>query len=742
MNALNDKINAIFPGRVVRKDLVQRVKKGTNAPTFVLEFLLARYCATDDPDEIEAGLAAVNETLQGNFVRPNESNAAQSLVQQKGSHKFIDKVRVTHNEKERRHWAEMENFGSRRIAINDNHYRGNPRLLEGGLWCEVVVGYNYEPGEGDDDYTFHIEELRPIQVSRFDFDSFVGERSQFSTDEWRSLILRSIGMEADNLTPRQQMHYLARLLPLVEGNYNFIELGPRGTGKSYTFSEFSPYSTLISGGQTTTATLFYNKTRRQVGIIGYWDNIAFDEVAGIKVKDPGTIQILKDYMANGRFSLGTEVIAPASLAFIGNIDDSIAEIVRSAKHDLFKPLPPEFDLAVIHRFHLYLAGWEIPSNADNLLTVQYGFITDYMAEAFHHLFKHRNYFSAVKKRARLGPGYQGRDEAAVYKTVAGFIKLLHPDGECSDDEFEHYLTYAIEGRRRVKEQLNKRKADDEFAEIHLSYVNTKGETVEVHCPESIGIEATLSPRRHQNAPETPAITAAATIAAHIVAVAAPPVPKPTAATSADSTGATAAAAAIAPTATAAQPVLQPALTAAAGSIMDAATEPTTAAVVPPASPSALKDKQLTIRYGDTGCSYRSLFGDYLVGAKKLVIEDPYIRRDNQIRNLLQLCELAVEAGTIKDISLVTTAENAAQQAEAETKLEEIKDTLADCDVAFTYRFSEKIPEREIRTDTGWHIQIDRGLEIYQGPLNSLKIGATNYDLRPCMETKVKIFNAQ
>jgi ATP-dependent Lon protease len=690
MNALNDKINAIFPGRVVRKDLVQRVKKGTNAPTFVLEFLLARYCATDDPDEIEAGLAAVNETLMGNFVRPNESNAAQSLVQQKGSHKFIDKVRVTHNEKERRHWAEMENFGSRRIAINDNHYRGNPRLLEGGLWCEVVVGYNYEPGEGDDDYTFHIEELRPIQVSRFDFDSFVKERGQFTTDEWRALILRSIGMEADNLTPRQQMHYLARLLPLVEANYNFIELGPRGTGKSYTFSEFSPYSTLISGGQTTTATLFYNKTRRQVGIIGYWDNIAFDEVAGIKVKDPGTIQILKDFMANGRFSLGTEVIAPASLAFIGNIDDSISDIVRSAKHDLFKPLPPEFDLAVMHRFHLYLAGWEIPSNADNLLTVEYGFITDYMAEAFHHLFKHRNYFSAVKKRSHLGPGFQGRDETAVYKTVAGFIKLLHPDGECSDGEFEHYLTYAIEGRRRVKEQLNKRKADDEFAEIHLSYINTHGEAIEVHCPESVGVEATLNPRGHQSAPGAP-----------LVASATP------------------------------QAIAQPAVV----SKVDAVTANEAA----PAGPVELQEKHFTIRYGDTGCSYRSIFGDYLAGAKKLVIEDPYIRRNHQISNLLQLCELAVEIGTVKAIELVTAAEHPAQQAEAESKLAELKETLADCDIVFSFRFDDKIHDREIRTDTGWHIQLGRGLDIYQGPITRLRIGATNYDLRPCMETKVNIF---
>lgn len=691
MNALNDKINAIFPGRVVRKDLVQRVKKGTNAPTFVLEFLLARYCASDDPDEIETGLEAVNETLQGNFVRPNESNAAQSLVQQKGSHKFIDKVRVTHNEKEKRHWAEMENFGSRRIAISDQHYRGNPRLLEGGLWCEVVVGYNYNPDEEEDDYTFHIEELRPIQVSRFDFDSFVKERGQFTTDEWRALMLRSVGIEADNITPRQQMHYLARLLPLVEQNYNFVELGPRGTGKSYTFSEFSPYSTLISGGQTTTATLFYNKTRRQVGIIGYWDNIAFDEVAGIKVKDSGTIQILKDYMANGRFSLGTEVIAPASLAFIGNIDDSISNIVHSAKHDLFKPLPPEFDLAVIHRFHLYLPGWEIPSNADNLLTKEYGFITDYMAEAFHHLFKNRNYYSAVKKRARLGPGFQGRDETAVYKTVAAFIKLLHPDGECTDDEFEQYLSYAIECRRRVKEQLNKRKADDEFAEIHLSYINTQGETIEVNCPESVGVAATLNPRAA--GPPKPEVEAAPRLVD-------------------------------APSAVPAMQTLD------LGSPVGQSPEPETR---------ELTEKTFTIRYGDTGCSYRAVFGDYLVGAKKLVVEDPYIRREHQIRNFLQLCELIVEIGTIKSLELVTSTENSDQQADASTKLDEIKETLADSDVAFTYRFDDKILNREIRTDTDWYIRVDRGLEIYQGPMTQLKIGATNYDLRPCMETKVNIF---
>lgn len=688
MNPLSQKLNEIFAGRVVRKDLVQRVKKGTNAPTFVLEFLLARYCATDDPDEIEAGLVAVNETIQGNFVRPNESNAAQSMVQQKGSHKFIDKVRVTHHEKEKRHWAEMENFGSKRIAVSDRHYRDHQRLLEGGLWCEAVVGYN--PSE-DDEYTFLIEELRPIQVSRFDFDAFLAGRAAFTRDEWKEVLLQSVGLEPTRLTAREQMHHLSRLVPLVEANYNFVELGPRGTGKSYTFSEFSPYSTLISGGQTTTATLFYNKVRRQVGIIGYWDCIAFDEVAGIRVKDQGTIQILKDFMANGRFSLGTEVIAPASLAFIGNIDDSIQEVVRSANGDLFKPMPPEFDLAVIHRFHQYLPGWEIPANADHLLTNDYGFITDYMAEAFHHLFKHRNYFAAVKKRAKLGPGFQGRDEAAVYKTTAAFIKLLHPSGECTDEEFDEYLAYAIEGRRRVKEQLNKRKPDNEFGQIRLCYINRLGETVEVHCPETVGVEATLDPRAARGASS----------------------PEPAPATPQEQ-----------------RPPEAPV----------APAPPTT--TLPPANHEAsaaeLQPKNFTIRYGDTGYSYESIFGAYLQGAKTLTIEDPYIRRDYQIRNFLQVCEMVVRSGTIKNIELVTSSENDFQRADAEKKLDEIKEDLADHDVSLTYRFDDKIHDREIRTDTGWHIQIGRGLDIYQGPMTWLKIGSGSYDLRPCMETKVNI----
>lgn len=684
MNELSSKLNKVFSGRVVRKDLVQRAKKGTNAPTFVLEFLLARYCATDDPDEIEAGMTAVDETLRGNFVRPNESNAAQSTVQQKGSHKFIDKVRVIHHEKEKRHWAEMENFGSKRVAINETHYREHRRLLEGGLWCEALVGYNTVE---DDDYTFYIEELRPIQVSRFDFQQFVEGRKQFTTKEWKAVILRSIGLDSGKLTARQQMHYLARLAPIVEPNFNYFELGPRGTGKSYSYAEFTPYSTLVSGGQTTTATLFYNKVRRQTGIIGYWDTIAFDEVAGMKIKDPGTIQILKDYMANGRFNLGVEVLAPASLVFIGNIDDSIREIVHSYKYDLFKPLPPEFDLAVMHRMHTYVPGWEIPSNADELLTNEYGFIIDYLAEAFHHVFKHSNILSAVKKRAKLAPGFQGRDETAVYKTVSAFMKLLHPDGEATDEEFTEYLEYAIEGRRRVKEQLNKRKRDDEFAQIALGYIDKSGTIIEVFCPESKGVEATQNPRKSD--------------------VEAPPpsegVDDIVSRSDNEQEGA--------------NPKSEP----------------------KPQVSADLKGEHFTIRYGATGFSYQSIFGRYLTGAKKLTIEDPYIRRDYQIRNFLQVCELAVQIGTIKSIELITAAEHDYQKDEAIKKLDEIKESLADSGIDLTYRFDPTIHDREIRTDTDWHIVIGRGLDIYQKPDSWLQIGASNLDLRPCMETKVSIF---
>ena len=384
---LDQQLTSLFDGKVVRKDLLHRIKKGTNVPTFVLEFLLARYCASDEPEEIQAGMEAVLDTLNDNYVRPNEANAAQSRVATKGKHRFIDKVHVNYIEKDRRHWAALENFDSRRVAISEKFYRDNERLLQGGLWAEVTIAYNEIE---DDDYAFFVEDLRPIQLSRFDFDRYCEGRAAFSRDDWMDVILRSVGLEPTKISKRVKFHFIARLAPLIEPNFNFIELGPRGTGKSYFYSEFSPYSTLISGGQATKATLFYNVQRRKIGLVGYWDTVAFDEVGGIKIKDPDTIQIMKDFMANGRFSRGVEVVAQASMTFVGNLDLSVEQIVNSEVYDLFQPLPKEFDLAVQDRFACYLPGWEMPKNSSELLTGNYGFITDYLAEAFHYQFKQTN----------------------------------------------------------------------------------------------------------------------------------------------------------------------------------------------------------------------------------------------------------------------------------------------------------------------------------------------------------------
>lgn len=697
MDALDQKLNATFDGKVLRKDLLHRIKKGTNVPTFVLEFLLAKYCASNDQAELDAGMEAVLSSLQENYVRPDEANAAQSRVATKGKHRFIDKVHVRYVEKEKRHWASLENFNSQRIAIGEKFYRDNDRLLEGGIWAEVTLSHN---DIEDDDYAFSIEDLRPIQLTRFDFDRYTEGRASFTRDEWMAAVLRSVGLEPNALSPRVRMHFIARLAALVEPNYNYIELGPRGTGKSYFFSEFSPYATLISGGQATKATLFYNNARRKVGLVGFWDTVAFDEVGGIKVRDPDTIQIMKDFMANGRFSRGAEVIADASLSFVGNIDVSVQQVVNSHEHDLFQPLPPELDLAVMDRFAAYIPGWEMPKNSSTFLTSNYGFITDYLAEAFHYQFKHTNRYEEVGKRIRLGRAIEGRDEKGIKKTVCAFLKILHPHGPPSDDEFEEYVAYAVECRRRVKEQMNKRKPDDEFARIGLSYFKTSGEEVVVFCPESKDAIATQEParRRLRMAEEQPATEAKESV----VPAAAPTV-------SSD-----------------APPPLVAAVT---------------VTVPPAAAKEELKEQHFTILYGDTGYSYESIMGAYLKGAKAVVIEDPYIRLQHQIQNFVRFCETVLKAGTVKKISLITGHDDKTPLAEMAEKLEELKQSLLEQDVELDVKLNPNIHDREIRLDNGWVIKIGRGLDFYQKPGSWFEVGAHDLNLRKCLETKVDIFRA-
>lgn len=689
MDDLDTKLNDVFGGKVLRKDLLHRIKKGTNVPTFVLEFLLAKYCASNDEAELAAGMEAVLSSLQENYVRPDEANAAQSRVATQGKHRFIDKVHVRYVEKEKRHWASLENFNSQRIAIGEKFYRDNDRLLEGGIWAEVTLAHN---DIEEDDYAFSIEDLRPIQLTRFDFSRYAEGRTAFTRDEWLDAVLRSVGLEPTKLAHRVKLHFIARLAALVEPNYNYIELGPRGTGKSYFFSEFSPYATLISGGQATKATLFYNNARRKVGLVGFWDTVAFDEVGGIKVRDPDTIQIMKDFMANGRFSRGAEVIADASLSFVGNIDLSVQQVVNSNEHDLFQPLPPELDLAVMDRFAAYIPGWEMPKNSSEFLTNRYGFITDFLAEAFHYQFKHTNRYEEVSKRIRLGKSIEGRDEKGIKKTVCAFLKVLHPNGAPTNEEFDEYVAYAVECRRRVKEQMNKRKPDDEFARIGLSYFNAKNEEVVVFCPESKDASATQEPARRRLGPHqsetTPPSQPAATVAATEVATELPSVES---------------------VASAPRPVGE------------------------------LKEQHFTILYGDTGHSYESIIGPYLVGAKALVIEDPYIRMQHQIQNLVRFCETVLKVGTIKKISLVTGYDDKTQLADIAERLEELKQSLLELDVELDVKLNPNMHDREIRIDNGWVVKIGRGLDFYQKPASWFEIGAHDLSLRKCLETKVDIF---
>jgi ATP-dependent Lon protease len=688
LDALDTKLNKAFEGKVVRKDLLHRIKTGTNVPTFVLEFLLARYCASDDPAEIQAGMEAVLATLQENYVRPDEANAAQSRVAMTGKHKFIDKVHVRYVEKEKRHWASLENFASQRIAVGEKYYRDNDRLLEGGIWAEVVIAHNDIDA---DNYAFYVEDLRPVQLSRFDFEAYGAARAAFSRDEWLNVVLRSLGLEPSKLTKRLKFHFIARLAALVEANFNFIELGPRGTGKSYFFSEFSPYSTLISGGQATKSVLFYNNARGKIGLVGFWDTVAFDEVGGLKVKDPDTIQIMKDFMANGRFSRGVEVIADASMAFVGNIDQSIEQIVNSTEYDLFLPLPPQFDLAVMDRLACYLPGWEMPKNSSSALTDRYGLITDYLAEAFHYQFKHSNRYEEVSKRVRLGRAIDGRDEKGIKKTLCAFLKILHPADQPSDEEFEEYAAYAVECRRRVKEQMNKRKPDDEFAGIDLSYIGAGGKEVVVYCPESRDAAATLAPLRNRlRAKAQPQVAAR-------------------------------------------EPATEPSADA-------APTVTETAGAAPSAQP--LTEQHYTIPYGDVGHAYDGIFGPYLVGAKAVTIEDPYIRAPHQITNFVRFCDTVIKfAPMVRRLHLITGYDDKTDLGTAREKLEELKQSLLEADVALDIELKDKLHDREVRIDNGWIIKIGRGLDFYQRPESWFAVGANDLSLRKCLETKVDIFKA-
>jgi len=584
-------------------------------------------------------------------------------------------------------------------AFNDEKYKTNAIdianfILQNCKKSDYRLDRNFKNGKSTinaflQDYAFLIEELKPIQLSKFNIDEYKAGREHFTTEEWLDILIKTVGLDPQKLSKRVKFHYLARLFPFIEKNYNFIELGPRGTGKSYFYSEFSPYSTLVSGGQATPSILFYNNARRKVGLVGYWDTIAFDEVGNVKIKDRDAVQIMKDYMANGRFSRGTEVIADASLAFVGNIDYSVEQLVNSDQFDLFISLPEAFDLAVMDRFFNYLPGWEMPKNSSDFLTSDFGFITDYLAEAFHYLSKKENRYEYVSKRCKLNKNVEGRDEMGIKRTLAALVKMLHPVGDPTTEEFEEYLAYAIEGRRRVKEQMNKRKTDNEYARIDLGFFDSNSVERIIFCPESKNSSATQNPARKslkdtnlgkQMPEEETAVDTMKTLQKTEIA----------------------------------KNTLEP-------------------------KEIELKEKHYRIFYGDTGHSYESILSNYLVGVSSVIVEDPYVRLNHQIANFVRLCETFANTSTIKSVKLITGFDDEKQKYETIEKLDALAQSLLEVDIKLDVEFETNIHDRQITLNNGWVIKIGRGLDIFQKPESFYSIGNYDQTQRKCLETMVDIF---
>lgn len=484
-DAIKEKLRQNFDGKIVRKDLTKKIKEGANVPVYVLEFLLGQYCSSDDEAIIEKGVQNVKHILADNFVRPDEAQKILSQLRKKGSHTIIDMVTVHLDIKKDCFFAEFSNLGLSNVPITDDYPEKYDRLLCGGIWCIVQLEYE---SEGDSSFGMEdldseprqkkqkdvspisIRKLTPIQMPHIDIEEVRTGRKAFTQDEWMDVMLRSCGYEPEQLNQREKWLLLARMLPLVENNFNLCELGPRSTGKSHIYKEISPNSILVSGGQTTVANLFYNMGRKTVGLVGLWDCVAFDEVAGIKFKDKDGIQIMKDYMASGSFARGKEEkAASASMVFVGNINQSVDVLLKTS--GLFDPFPPEMgtDTAFLDRLHCYIPGWEIPKFRPEHFTNDYGFITDYLAEFIRELRKEQ-YGDALDKYFRLGKNLNQRDTIAVRKIVGGYVKLLYPDGEFTKEQLEEILVFALEMRRRVKEQL-KKLGGMEFYDVNFSYID-------------------------------------------------------------------------------------------------------------------------------------------------------------------------------------------------------------------------------------------------------------------------------
>ena len=666
MSELDAKINEHFPGYVVRKDLVKAVKGNAIVPTYVLEYLLGQYCATDDEASIQTGIETVKDILRQHYVNRSEAGLVQSTIREKGRHKVIDQVSVSLNEKTDTYEAVFENLGIKKVAVDSVTVKAHPRLLVTGIWCIADVQYDFT--EDSRISPWIIDSIKPIQIAKYDFDAYVAARDAFTTEEWIDLLMQSIGFDPIAFGRRSKLLQIMRLIPFVERNYNIIELGPKGTGKSHIYSEFSPHGQLISGGEVSVPKLFVNNSNGRIGLVGYWDVVAFDEFAGKdKTANKALVDIMKNYMANKSFSRGINPMgAEASFAFVGNTDHNVPYMLKNS--DLFEALPRQFhDSAFIDRLHAYLPGWEVDVIRGEMFTSGYGFIVDYLAEILRHL-RNDDLSHAHETHFKLSAQVSTRDRDAIHKTMSGLLKLLYPNGKHNEEEVEELLRLAIESRKRVKDQLAR--IDSTYPEVDFHYVRSDGQKQAVTTVE----EEEFPQFYHRRTPQNNADDANE----------APP--EEESASEESATGATP---------ETAQSASAPAKT--------TQTQP--------------EAGHFVFAENRKGLSYENLFGPYLKGAKKIVITDPYIRIFYQIRNLMEFIEMVAKDKAPEDevaVHLVTVPDefNAEKQQE---NLASVEQASMSAGIQFSWEFdgTGTIHARHIVTDTGWKISLDRGLDIFQ-----------------------------
>lgn len=659
MTTLDDKINEHFPGLVVRKDLVKTVKGNAIVPSYVLEYLLGQYCATNDEGSIQSGIETVKEILRKHYVHRNEAGLVRSNIREKGRYKVIDKVAVALNDKNDTYEATFANLGIKKVIVDAGTVKSHPKLLVSGVWCIADIEYLHSDDSNVSPWI--LGSLKPIQLSQFDYEGYLAARKAFTTDEWIDLLVQSVGFDPEQFGRRSKLIQLLRLVPFVERNYNLIELGPKGTGKSHIYSEFSPHGILISGGEVTVPKLFVNNSSGKIGLVGYWDVVAFDEFAGRQKRvDKALVDIMKNYMANKTFSRGVETLgAEASMVFVGNTKHNVPYMLKHS--DLFDELPEKYyDSAFIDRLHAYIPGWEVDVIRGEMFSSGYGFVVDYLAEILRHL-RNDDFSDRYRDLFELSSGISTRDRDGINKTFSGLMKILFPAGGASPAEVEDLLRLAMEGRKRVKDQLMR--IDTTYPDVDFSYFRPGGEKVRVATLEESEYpafyyrrgggsgEADPAPEQDPEGQEEPAST--------------------TSGGGPDSDGAG----------------------------------------------NGPKEGHQVFNENQKGVSYDNLFAPYLRGARRITLTDPYVRLYYQVRNLMEFVETVVRLKAPDEevaIHLVTGPDDVRAE-QQQMNLQAIEQACAEAGIVFTWEFdgTGTIHARHIVTDTGWKISLDRGLDIFQ-----------------------------